>query len=284
MTRGFVRGNVQTQPAVFFELDNVVRRIRRDVAAEYQDRDGQVPPAPMGLEEQELIWPVVRYIKEKCAQLGAIPIGLDQAPYVERGLMSSDTYKGILAETILMLRDAGVDAKILYCWHESQAIPTYGKGGEVVDVQYAPRCDCRFPNTMLFKRACKVHGVTHLDDPTHRTVNLPKYMGGKEVTTTGEFRVLPPSVFIWRDDAAREAATMGVGLNNLHVDNILRGVQDLKDKTTNAHLKAAAVVKAHQKRNVRESFGAKTVENMEELQGVFESLPADLNKSVGTPD
>lgn len=224
---------VLTQPAVFFELDNVVRRFKSGVAATYAERFGMVPPAPVDLGEQEVIPEVARFIARHCMATGAKPIGLDMAPYLGHKLPDGnpvvpiEAYKQILKELKALLDEYGVrDTKFLYCPHPAREVPHFGLDGKKHDSELVPTCACRFPNRQLLYKACKTHDITHWD-PERR------------LTDASEFGILKPSIMIGNSPESREAAIVGSALEYFWVEGIINGSALLAEQVTNAHLKAA---------------------------------------------
>lgn len=258
--------NVISQPAVFFTLDGVVRRIRPEVARDYMQEYGEVPPAPVHVGEQELILKVVDYIKAKCDETGAIPIALDMAPYVEGGVMPIDNYKNVLAETVVMLREAGLlGVKAMFCPHTPELVETWDETGTIKAVQAKPKCGCRFPNDGLIRKAAQVHGISVLND-----------------IAKGAYRVLPPSFMIGNDGEARAASIERSSMSFTWVEGILNGSILYRDMTTHAHLKAAAVIREHQKQASERAGDGPIDVNARDLMSKMPELPSEYDRPAGT--
>lgn len=197
----------QHRPAVFFSVDNVVRRVKPSASMLHVERHGMAPPVPVEVGEQELIVPVVEYIKKMCEERRAVPIALDMAPYIESKQLSQDQYFAVLAEFKQMMFEFGLtEMKYYVCPHAPEEIPICDPGtGKVVRHEFKPACRCRFPNNELIQRACAENGI-HAD--------TDKF---------GAFRVFPPSEFIGDDQEQREVSVMRSHMNFTWVQAILDG-------------------------------------------------------------
>lgn len=216
---------------VFFELDRVIRRIRPDRARHYVDQYGELPPAPIKVGDQELVEKVARWIRNYCEEHDCIAIGVDQAPYLEDGF-DLDDYHAIIRELMVMLTDYGIPVKdILWCEHKLHEETVYDERGNSA-VKKSVVCPCRFPNPGLLKAAAEKHHVTVFND-------------------RGEFRFFKPSIFVLDSTEARTAAIEQCGLNVQWVEAILTNRVGLKDQAEHAHLKAAALIREHQKRGLK---------------------------------
>ena len=261
--------------AVFFELDGVIRRIKESKALTYIDEYRELPPAPLKPGEQELIEPVAAYIKDYCAQSGAVAIGVDQAPYLAAGF-NEDDYGAIIRELFGMLREYGVPVvDFVFCDHAGKEIeemvPDPTMGVRLVK-KIVPDCICKFPNAGLFKGAAERHGITVFNDK-------------------GQYRFFSPSLLIHRSQEARDAAIEQVGLNCRHVESILNGSHRYKDMVEHVHLKTAALIKEHQSK-VRDGHGyVATLGDNGAVINVdarslpdLPQLPEHLNKPAGGSD
>ena len=263
--------NVITQPAIFFTLDGVVRQIKPEVAKDYLSEFGQIPPAPVHVGEQELVVKVVDFIREKMEETGAIPIALDMAPYVEGGVMPIENYKNILAETLVLLREAGLTGvKAYYCPHTPDFIEEFDPATGLRAVKPVPKCKCRFPNDGLIRKAAQNLGISVFNDK-------------------GAYRVLPPSFMIGNDQDARAASIEGASMNFTWVEGVINGSVEYRSMTTHAHLKAAAMIKEHQREVAKDGYliegtsGNNEIDvNLTELAQKLPELPNELNRPAGT--
>jgi hypothetical protein len=254
-----INGKFLTQPAVFFELDNVIRRLKPGIAGLYVEKFGAVPPAPVDLGEQEVIPEVARFIATRCLETGAKPIGLDMAPYLGhthdgKPIVPMEAYKQILGELKHLLADFGVrDAKFLYCPHPAREVPQYGKAGEILNHELHPLCNCRFPNHGLLYQACKVHEITHFDDK-------------------GEFAILKPSCMIGNSVEAREVSIVGSSMEFFWVEGILNGSVHYEGMITHAHLNAARALQKEAPRVLDTINRGRIVEGLPEVHDLPEQL------------
>ena len=265
-----------TQTAVFFELDNVVRQIKPDIARAMKEERGMMPPAPFAVGMQELIAPVINHIKMLCEATGAIPIGLDQAPYVEDAEQlrkqghdvefSIDDYKEVLAETLHLLKSAGLTkTKLLYCPHKPFEKVEYDLMGNRSKIQHIPRCQCRFPNAGLIFHAVKVYGIKY--EKSHGRVRIWSPQDNY------------PSHMISATPEAREASVSGAQMDHSNVVSILDGSIYLRDNVTWEHLKMAERLREHQRSQglTATHTGREMEVNLEGL-GNLPELPQHLHK------
>lgn len=247
---------------VFFELDGVIRRIRPDRAKAYIDQYQELPPAPLQVGDQELIERVARWIADYCEQHNCIAIGLDQAPYLAHGF-SEETYGEIIRELMRMLLEFGVPVKdILWCEHPLLEETVYDEHGNSA-VSKTAQCQCRFPNEGLIKAAVQKHDVTVFND-------------------RGEYRLFHPSIFVLNSNEARTAAIEKCGLNVQWVEAILTGRAGLLNKAEHAHLKAAALIKQHQKQGGLKQIGNDTFTVDTDKPLDLPALPQHLDKPIGS--
>ena len=229
--------------ACFFELDGVIRQLLPEVVDHYKDQYEEVPAAPLKLREQTLIEPVVTWIKDYCQRTGAIPIGVDQAPYLSYASeqFGEAEYLAILDELKGMLHEAGLRVRdIVFCPHAGEELIDYAPGtvvgpdgAPVATVQpvtrIVPDCKCKFPNPDLFKGAAERYGITVMN-------------------VMGNYRFFDPSIFVHRTPEGHQAALGNANLNCRHVNSILSGVFKLPGMVENVHRSAAALIRDHQKR------------------------------------
>lgn len=279
MTSSIYQGEKKT--AIFFELDGVVRRLKREVADEIFKKTGSIPPAPFGLGMQELIWPVVNHIRAMCEVYGAVPVGLDMAPYVEEAAdirsrggdpaFDIDSYKAIIAETKQLLMMAGLkEPRILACPHRGKETQSFHVSGKKGQSTFEPRCQCRFPSIGLIYQACKELGLGH-EDPAER--------GVFDVFSTNSAEG-EPSLLIYRTPEARECALMKCGMSVINVDSILDGSIYLSKLITGDHLKVAQLIRDFNKQHGLggDLDGGVRDLTKTELPAYAPQLPAHLNK------
>lgn len=222
--------------AVFFSVDRTVRRVKAEVLRNYIDLNGEAPPVPVKVGDQELILPVVEHIKKLCDEMHAIPVAIDMAPYIESKEISEHQYLAVLSEFKGLMAEHGLDnMKYYMCPHMPKAdadliAPTR--------FDYKPDCVCRFPNNNLIRKACTDLNIKASTD---------EY---------GAFRVWPPSLFIGnsKDDLGgayhdeREAAAMRSQMNFIQVGAILDGSINWGDLIGHEHLKAARAIQQEVKK------------------------------------
>jgi hypothetical protein len=223
------------RPAIVFTIDGVVRRLKKEVGQAYAEKHGMAPPVPTKVGEQELIMPVVDFIREQCLARGATPIAIDMAPYIEMGQMDMAGYMKVQQELLTMLRKCEVpDPQFYFCHHAPQErIAGLDAKGRAV-FEYDPVCKCRFPNANLIHQALYEQNV-----PVHVW------------ESTGKMRVLPPSLFIFHPQRPEEryAALGGCGFDLVNLIAILDGSFGLKDKVDHAHLKLAREMQDNMRQN-----------------------------------
>jgi len=129
-----------------------VRRLRKDVPkiAIFIDRDGTINKEVnhlSNLEQLELIEGAAKAIC-KINETGILAIVVTNQPVVARGELDEDGLKLIhnKLETLLGREGAYID-KLYYCPHH----PDSGYKGEIKSLKF--NCECRKPNTELFKKA-----------------------------------------------------------------------------------------------------------------------------------
>jgi hypothetical protein len=208
--------------ALFFTIDQVVRRVRPEVTARYMESHGMAPPVPTAKGEQELLEPVVQYMVRHCQQTRAVPVGLDMAPYLGSGQLSEEQYVEVRDELSGFLQEMGLPKPVWYlCPHQPDPVPVKDPvTGRVERVEFRATCRCRFPQPELIHRACVEQNVrTQFHDD--------------------KLRIVPPSVMIGNGPDEREAAVMKCGLDFIWVEAILDGSIYWKEQMDHTHLKLA---------------------------------------------
>lgn len=250
--------------ACFFELDGVVRRLKRSVALHHIDEHYELPPNPMATGQQELIEPVVEWIKSYCVEHGAIPIGVDQAPYLSHGF-DIDRYEAINAELIGLLREAGLPVKeIAYCPHAGEEETVFDltpTGRAISAVRFTPTCGCKFPNPDLFKAMATKYNVPVLN-------------------IHGQYQFLNASCLVYVTPEARQAAIEQCGLDGWHVNNIRSGKGKLPGLVRHEHLKAAALIRDHQRKHGLTTAARGTVELDARSLPDLPALPPEFDRPV----
>jgi histidinol phosphatase-like enzyme len=202
--------------AVFFTLDNVVRRIKPERQAFYKETTGSVPPTPCKPGDQEIIESVVKWIVARCAATNSIAIGLDMAPYIGQGHASIDGYQVITDELILMLKKCGMPlVEVFTCPHVAKEEPVYDQSGRIVHTDFLPLCECRFPERKLVEMACAIHKVRVFKD-------------------VNKFRVLGESILVGVDEDARQCSIFKCGMDWQHAEAIKNGSVEYKNLITHS--------------------------------------------------
>lgn len=248
--------------AIFFELDNVVRRIKPGLQQRYLRERGMIPPAPIK-GEQELVIPVCQHIKKYIDANNVLAIAVDQAPYISQGVMDDDEYHATLDETKKMLADFGIHlADVGVCKHAPKVMPVYDDKGNEVDVLTEPQCHCRFPNPGLLDAFTEIHKLNHIKQGKYIQLRRPSYGIG----ATQEFR---------------DAMVLHMNCSYDDARYILSGRAELPSLITHAHLNVAAAIKDHQKQNLRTMRDESVfVENLEALDNLGKTLPAELDRPM----
>lgn len=260
-------------PAVFFELDGVVRRLKAETVAAYRARYQEVPPAPVDLGEQEVVAEVAAFIAKRCLETAAVPIALDMAPYLShvldgKPILPIEAYKQIWAELRMLLADHGVrDAKLLYCHHAGKEVPHFDEKGVIVRRDFLPQCNCRFPLNGLIVQACQVHKISHYHDE-------------------GALQVFAPSCMIGNSTEAREVSIIGSSMEFFWVEGILNGAAFLGEQTTHEHLKVAALLKENEGKIRGEMMSGRAVETHLDLPRLPTHLdrPSKITREVRVVD
>lgn len=229
------------RPAVFFEVDGVLRFFRPDVFDRYkadaEKRGIAPPPGPMKPYEQALHPEAIAFLKEKQSE-GYLLIGLTMQEHVEyiahhEGLKLGEnalqTMAAVQAETIDMCRDHNLFlTEIAHCPHYMGRREIMGpdpldpKKEVLVEVKHYVRCECHFPKRGLIETAIEKYDID-----------------------------VPNSMMIYVKDEAKLAAVneewIARGLFVIpklwHTNNIINGWWRNEQKATELERKAAEALK-----------------------------------------
>ena len=250
--------------ACFIELD-AIRGMKKSISDAYIVRDGMRPAAPCDLGEQALVMPVVDYVKREVERYGHHVFLFDQASYIDDGVVPYDAYKAIMHETIMLLRENGIKVSDwATCRHAPKRQDVHDRVGNVIDTLTSPQCRCRFPNPEIFDKLVSLHDISRVThEGNMQTLKSMAIAVSAEALEVLRLKVCVPKI-------VKLIAIMDGSIYN-------------KELMTSAHVTAAAKVLDHQKKYVAEGgyTGEVTLTDMEALEGVFDSLPPELNKPAG---